>query len=279
MYKGLARRSRPQGFILRILMPVSMLVCLLFLSVVPASAGESDDVETMASVLAEGDAAMAIHMGEIFLKKYPRSDYVPEVLFLMADAEDGRDRKLELLKRIIMDFSNTDWAMKGRLERGEIFLLSGRHEDAEKDFFHLRGEFVEARFRNKALSLSAINALFSGDYEAAEALFSLMESIYEDEGLRARSGLADTYYLSGRYEEALALYEKIENSADGDGQKAKVMLNRAICLKKLGEVEPAAKLFDEIVHSYPGSLAAESAARISGSRKCSKRKCREGKGI
>jgi tetratricopeptide (TPR) repeat protein len=179
----------------------------------------------------------------------------------MADAEDGRDRKLELLKRIIMDFSNTDWAMKGRLERGEIFLLSGRHEDAEKDFSHLRGEFVEARFRNKALSLSAINALSSGDYESAEALFSLMESIDEDEGLRARSGLADTYYLSGRYEEALALYEEIESAIADDSKRAKVMLNRAICLKKLGDLDKAARLFDEIVRSYPGSLAAESAAK------------------
>jgi len=260
MEEGLARPCRQKRFVLRILMPVPTLLFFLFLSVMPASAGESDDVETIASVLAEGDADMAIHMGEIFLKRYPLSDHVPEVLFLMLDAEEEGGKKLELLRRVINDFSNTDWAMKGRLERGEIFLLSGRHEDAEKDFSHLRGEFVDERFRNKAVYLSAINALSSGDYEAAEGLFFLLESIDGEEGLMARSGLADTYFLSGRCDKALAIYEKIEGSIADDSKKAKVMLNRAICLKKEGDAKQAAGLFDEIIRSYPGSLAAQSAA-------------------
>ncbi|MBE9536594.1 MAG: tetratricopeptide repeat protein [Proteobacteria bacterium] len=245
---------------MEVLIPVSILVFSLFLSVYPASAGESDDVETISSVLAEGDAAMAIHMGEIFLKKYPRSDRLAEVLFLMADAEDGRGKKLELLGRIIDDFSNTDWAMKGRLERGEIFFLNGKHENAEKDFSHFRGEFVEARFRKKAVYLSAINAISSGDYEAAEGLFSLMESIDEDDGLKAQSGLADTYFLSGHCDKALIIYEKIGSSISDDSKKAKLMLKRAICLKKVGDTEEAGRLFEKIVSSYPGSLAAQSAA-------------------
>lgn len=245
---------------MKMLVPVLTLLLCLFLSVTSVSAGETNDVETITSVFAEGDIAVATHMSEIFLKRYPRSDYVPEVLFLMASAEDDREKKLELLMRIINDFSTTDWAMKGLLERGEISLLSGRYEDAERDFSLLRGEFVEAKFRNKAISLSAVNALSSGHYKKAEGLFVLLESLDEDKRYNAKLGLADTHYLSGRFDEALTIYKKIDLSSAEDSEIARVMLNRAICIKKLGDAEEAGRLFEKIISLYPGSLAARSAA-------------------
>jgi tetratricopeptide (TPR) repeat protein len=226
-------------------------------------AGEMEDAGTIEMILAGGDYEMVAHMGDIFLKKYPASEKVPAVLFMMADAEETFEKKSALLGRVVSDYGSTEWAARAHMEMGEIALLHGDYASAAKEFSLAAGRYEGSQISVRARYLSSLALLYAGDHERARAGFEAVAAVAgERERIDAEIGIADSFFLAGEHRKAVGLFRGLLDMDLHDKRRAHVMLNLPYSLKLLGKDDEGQGVLERITKEHPASLEAHVAAGL-----------------
>ncbi len=114
----------------------------------------------------------------------------------------------------------------------------------------------------------ALEAYYKGKTEQARALFEDFAQKYKDHELydNALFWIGQTYYSEGRYEEAIKAWDRLiqgcESGEIADCNKYPMaMLKKAYAYIKLGNIDKAKKIFEEITAKFPDSEEAELAQR------------------
>jgi TolA-binding protein len=178
----------------------------------------------------QGDSRIVLELAEHFLQELPSSSYVPEVLFLAAEAHTAL----------------------GNLDKAVGFYRQVAQGPKA-------GLVAAARFR------SGLIAFLKGDFTTAlselEALRALPEArSLSDEVLFWR---AETLYRLGRYDEALPLYQRVLASPAQHDRFDDALFGLGWIDLRQGHFDQAADSFAKLRSSYPTSpLAGESEFRL-----------------
>ncbi len=114
----------------------------------------------------------------------------------------------------------------------------------------------------------ALDAYYKGKTEEARNLFEDFAEKYKDHELydNALFWIGQTYYSEGNYEEAIKAWDRLiqgcESGEIADCNKYPMaMLKKAYAYIKLGNVEKAKEIFQEIIAKFPDSEESELAQR------------------
>lgn len=262
--KNRERRSFPVN---KFTMPLTQFgwlsLLLLLLAVNNVHAGSSEDLKTLRITQSKGDRQKVTRLGDLFLKKYSDSKAIPEVLFILANADDNMERKRQYLGNIKKDYGNSPWAARAYLEMGKIYLLWGDNILAAREFSSIRKKYRKSPFLSEAIMLTGISLLANGDYGEARLNFEKAIQTAGDDDLKIRSkiGIGDSYFLSGEFRTSLNFYKRLSQRKIKNEYKTKVLLNLALSHNALGYHDEANKVFQSLVKDYPASLEAYRASR------------------
>ena len=236
---------------------------LILVAVNNVHAGSTEDLKTLRITQSKGDGQKVARLGDLFLKKYPDSKDIPEILFVLANVNDDLDKKRQSLGQIKRDHGNSPWAARAYLEMGKIYLLKGDNVLAAREFSSIRKKYRKSPFLGEAILLTGISYLANGDYGGARLNFekAIQTSHNDDIKTWAKIGIADTYYLSGEFRTSMNFYKRLSHRKIKNEFKTKVLLNLALSHSALGSHDEANKVLQRLVKDYPASLEAYRASK------------------
>jgi TolA-binding protein len=178
----------------------------------------------------KGDRRIVLELAQRFVDELPRSEYLPEVLFLAAEAHTAL----------------------GNAGRAHGFYRRVAASDKP-------ALVTAARFR------SGLIAFLQEDFETALADFEILRTLPEAQNLgdEVLFWRAETLYRLGRYDEALGLYERVLRSAGLHDRFDDALFGIGWVHLRQGRFEQATEAFEKLPVQYPASpLVGESAFRL-----------------
>ncbi len=159
---------------------------------------------------------------------------------------------LNLFKRLLSEYPESELAPAAQLEYGRLLHESGEHAAAATELKTLleRSE-LDAGIRQSALEIRGLALLETGASEQAMQSFesALGGTLAEADSLRVQYHLGDSLMERAEFEAAFSAYSKAAESSDSE-LRGDALYAQSLALHKLGKFkesrEIAAKLVDEI---------------------------------
>jgi len=196
-----------------------------------------------------------------FIKDFPDSKYVPELMIKLGSIAEEKDKSIEYYSRVIEKYQGSEYEAEAEYDLGQLYYATEDFSRAKEYFStildkHKDSPWLEPSYYGLMLALYGLK-----QYQEASSIYNDYKNNKTPGAFKNRMNLAyaDVLFNQGNYQDSISGYKEVINSGQNDQNiYIPFVYSKLIAaMKETGDNKSTEGYIKDLVDKYPDSKEAK----------------------